>query len=82
MLYHPHDGKDSRRNSRQPAPIPNVFRSDRRHRSRYCPSIEDKIVKFAEKESHQIFLEPEGRTTDEFYVTVPRPACRRKCSSK
>ncbi len=35
---------------------------------RYCPSIEDKIVKFAEKERHQIFLEPEGRGTDEFYV--------------
>ena len=35
---------------------------------RYCPSIEDKIVKFAEKETHQIYLEPEGRLTDEFYV--------------
>lgn len=35
---------------------------------RYCPSIEDKIVKFAEKTRHQIFLEPEGRSTDEFYV--------------
>ena len=35
---------------------------------RYCPSIEDKVVKFAEKESHQIFLEPEGRHTGEFYV--------------
>jgi tRNA uridine 5-carboxymethylaminomethyl modification enzyme len=35
---------------------------------RYCPSIEDKVVKFAEKERHQIFLEPEGRYTDEFYV--------------
>ncbi|MGD0651701.1 MAG: tRNA uridine-5-carboxymethylaminomethyl(34) synthesis enzyme MnmG [Verrucomicrobiia bacterium] len=35
---------------------------------RYCPSIEDKIVKFAEKERHQVFLEPEGRATDEFYV--------------
>ena len=35
---------------------------------RYCPSIEDKFVKFAEKERHQIFLEPEGRGTDEFYV--------------
>ncbi|MBM3844702.1 MAG: tRNA uridine-5-carboxymethylaminomethyl(34) synthesis enzyme MnmG [Verrucomicrobia bacterium] len=35
---------------------------------RYCPSIEDKIVKFAEKERHQIFLEPEGASTDEFYV--------------
>ena len=35
---------------------------------RYCPSIEDKIVKFAEKESHQIFLEPEGINTPEIYV--------------
>jgi len=35
---------------------------------RYCPSIEDKIVKFPEKERHQIFLEPEGIETDEFYV--------------
>jgi tRNA uridine 5-carboxymethylaminomethyl modification enzyme len=35
---------------------------------RYCPSIEDKIVKFADKARHQIFLEPEGIETDEFYV--------------
>ncbi|NJM55343.1 MAG: tRNA uridine-5-carboxymethylaminomethyl(34) synthesis enzyme MnmG [Verrucomicrobiae bacterium] len=35
---------------------------------RYCPSIEDKIVKFADKERHQIFLEPEGFSTDEIYV--------------
>ena len=35
---------------------------------RYCPSIEDKVVKFAEKEQHQLFLEPEGRHTQEFYV--------------
>jgi tRNA uridine 5-carboxymethylaminomethyl modification enzyme len=35
---------------------------------RYCPSIEDKVVKFAEKERHQLFLEPEGRHTREFYV--------------
>ena len=35
---------------------------------RYCPSIEDKIVKFPHKERHQIFLEPEGIETDEFYV--------------
>ena len=35
---------------------------------RYCPSIEDKIVKFPEKDRHQIFLEPEGIGTDEFYV--------------
>ncbi len=35
---------------------------------RYCPSIEDKIVRFADKERHQIFLEPEGIATDEIYV--------------
>jgi len=35
---------------------------------RYCPSIEDKIVKFADKPAHQIFLEPEGIATDEIYV--------------
>lgn len=35
---------------------------------RYCPSIEDKVVKFPSKSSHQIFLEPEGRHTEEFYV--------------
>jgi len=35
---------------------------------RYCPSIEDKIVRFADKDSHQIFLEPEGRDTPELYV--------------
>ncbi|MBM3183710.1 MAG: tRNA uridine-5-carboxymethylaminomethyl(34) synthesis enzyme MnmG [Chlamydiae bacterium] len=35
---------------------------------RYCPSIEDKVVRFADKERHQIFLEPEGIHTDEFYV--------------
>ncbi len=35
---------------------------------RYCPSIEDKVVRFAEKERHQLFLEPEGRNTLEVYV--------------
>ena len=35
---------------------------------RYCPSIEDKVVRFAEKDRHQVFLEPEGRHTTEFYV--------------
>lgn len=35
---------------------------------RYCPSIEDKVVRFAEKERHQIFLEPEGLNTTEYYA--------------
>jgi tRNA uridine 5-carboxymethylaminomethyl modification enzyme len=35
---------------------------------RYCPSIEDKVVRFAEKSQHQLFLEPEGRNTHEVYV--------------
>lgn len=35
---------------------------------RYCPSIEDKIVRFPDKEQHQIFIEPEGEDTDEMYV--------------
>lgn len=35
---------------------------------RYCPSIEDKIKRFPDREDHQVFLEPEGESTDEFYV--------------
>jgi tRNA uridine 5-carboxymethylaminomethyl modification enzyme len=35
---------------------------------RYCPSIEDKVVKFADRSAHQLFLEPEGRHTEEYYV--------------
>jgi len=36
--------------------------------TKYCPSIEDKIVRFADKPKHQIFLEPEGKDTNEYYV--------------
>lgn len=47
---------------------------------RYCPSIEDKIVRFADKPKHQIFLEPEGRNTKEYYVqglstSMPEDVC-------
>jgi len=37
--------------------------------TRYCPSIEDKIVRFADKERHQVFIEPEGADTDEMYIS-------------
>lgn len=36
--------------------------------TRYCPSIEDKVVRFADKDRHQVFLEPEGRQTNEYYM--------------
>ena len=36
--------------------------------TRYCPSIEDKVLRFADKERHQVFVEPEGENTDEMYV--------------
>ena len=35
---------------------------------RYCPSIEDKVMRFPDKERHQIFIEPEGEDTEEMYV--------------
>jgi tRNA uridine 5-carboxymethylaminomethyl modification enzyme len=35
---------------------------------RYCPSIEDKIVRFCDKDRHRLFLEPEGRNTNEYYI--------------
>ncbi|MSR57385.1 MAG: tRNA uridine-5-carboxymethylaminomethyl(34) synthesis enzyme MnmG [Planctomycetaceae bacterium] len=53
---------------------------------RYCPSIEDKVVRFADKESHQIFLEPEGRNTLEIYcngisTSLPRDVQERMIHS-
>ena len=48
---------------------------------RYCPSIEDKVVRFADRDAHQVFVEPEGLETCEIYPTASRPACRSMCSS-
>ena len=42
---------------------------------RYCPSIEDKIVTFKEKEAHQLFIEPEGRETIEYYINGFAAVC-------
>ena len=47
---------------------------------RYCPSIEDKVVKFAEKERHQIFIEPEGLNTNEMYVGGMSSSMPRGCT--
>ena len=44
-----------------------IYQGDRGWGPRYCPTVEDKIHRFADKESHQIFLEPEGLTTHEIY---------------
>ena len=49
---------------------------------RYCPSIEDKVVRFADKEQHQIFLEPEGLDTDEIYCNGISTCCRPTCRSR
>ena len=49
---------------------------------RYCPSIEDKVVKFADKNRHQVFLEPEGLHTNEMYIAVCQAPCRKMFSMK
>ncbi len=48
---------------------------------RYCPSIEDKITRFADKEKHQTFLEPEGLTTNSVYLRAFPLRCRKMCST-
>jgi tRNA uridine 5-carboxymethylaminomethyl modification enzyme len=47
---------------------------------RYCPSVEDKVVRFADKHSHQIFVEPEGLTPTRSTPTASPPACPSTCS--
>ena len=47
---------------------------------RYCPSIEDKVVKFSDKDRHQVFIEPEGLHTNEMYVSGMSSSLPRMCS--
>jgi tRNA uridine 5-carboxymethylaminomethyl modification enzyme len=63
-----HHAGDAAPHSRERASLGDVFGAHRGHRPRYCPSIEDKIVKFPDKTQHQFFLEPEGLNTHEVYV--------------
>jgi tRNA uridine 5-carboxymethylaminomethyl modification enzyme len=46
---------------------------------RYCPSIEDKVVRFPDRDQHQIFIEPEGAGTEEMYLNGCRPPCPKTC---
>ena len=48
---------------------------------RYCPSIEDKVMRFPDKDRHQIFIEPEGENTEEMYVGGMSVHLTRRCSN-
>jgi tRNA uridine 5-carboxymethylaminomethyl modification enzyme len=53
---------------RKPPPVPDVLGRIQGIGPRYCPSVEDKVVRFADKPHHQLHLEPEGLATDEIYL--------------
>ena len=67
VLDHAHQRAHARDPAQRLRPQPDVHRRDRRRGAALLPVIEDKINRFADKDSHQIFLEPEGLTTTEFY---------------
>ena len=67
LLDHPHQRPNPRHHPFRLRPLAHVYRRNRRRRPRYCPSIEDKVNRFGDKDSHQIFIEPEGLTTHELY---------------
>ena len=68
ITYTNHKTHELIRKNLHRSPIYGNHKSILSHGPRYCPSIEDKIVRFAEKERHQLFLEPEGLNTNEIYV--------------
>ena len=63
-----YDAGDAAADSGECAPVADVFGADSGIGPRYCPSIEDKMVRFPDKTQHQFFLEPEGLNTHEVYV--------------
>ena len=68
MLHRLDHGGDTAHHPRKCSSLPDVQRANQSVGPRYCPSIEDKIVKFPDKITHQLFLEPEGLNTHEIYV--------------
>ena len=58
----------ARGDPREPRPVAALLGRDPRHGPAFCPSLEDKVVKFPERISHHLFLEPEGRDVPEIYV--------------